>query len=106
MIISGGENVYSAEVENILIECPDIVEAAVVGAPHEVWGEVVVALVVLRQNMSEANVTELFEGRLARYKHPRRVVFLDILPRNAMGKVKKDQLRQQIAEKPMKRQAG
>ncbi len=106
MIISGGENIYSAELENILAENPDVAEAAVVGAPHEVWGESVVALVVKKREISEAAIIEIFEGRLARYKHPREVVFLDALPRNAMGKVIKDQLRRLVAEKPQKRQAG
>ncbi len=100
MIISGGENVYSAELENILAECPAITEAAVVGQADDKWGEIAVAVIVpgKEHGLSEADVNDLFDGRLARYKHPRRVVFADSLPRNAMGKVIKDELRQQLAD--------
>ncbi|MCP4184148.1 MAG: long-chain fatty acid--CoA ligase [Hyphomicrobiales bacterium] len=100
MIISGGENVYSAELENIMAECRSIVETAVVGRSDATWGEIVVAVVVVQQgqSMSETEVIKLFDGRLARYKHPRQVVFSDALPRNAMGKVEKDILRKQVAD--------
>ena len=95
MIISGGENVYPAELESILADCPDIAEAAVVGLPDEKWGEVVVAAVVRRPGASldQAAVLALFDGRLARYKHPRRVVFVESLPKSAIGKVQKVELR-------------
>ncbi len=112
MIISGGENVFSAELENIMAECSSIAETAVVGRNDDTWGEVVVAVVVLRpgQSMDEAAIADLFDGRLARYKHPRQVVFIDALPRNAMGKVEKDKLRQLVADtankKTVKRSAG
>ena len=101
MIISGGENVYPAELENILAECAHIVEAAVVGRPDDKWGEQVVAFVVATDDnvISEAQVKALFAGRLARYKHPRQVVFCASLPRNVMGKVKKDELRHMLAGK-------
>ncbi len=91
IIISGGENIYPAELEHVLADCPAILEAAVLGAPDPQWGEVPVACVVPRRGavLDGAAVLALFEGRLARYKHPRRVVFLDSLPRNAMGKVQK-----------------
>jgi fatty-acyl-CoA synthase len=95
MIISGGENVYPAEIENVLAECADIAEASVVGLPDPRWGEAAVAAIVLKPGsaLREADVLRLFEGRLARFKHPRRVVFLDSLPKNALGKVQKPELR-------------
>jgi fatty-acyl-CoA synthase len=95
MIISGGENIYPAELENLLADCPLIAEAAVVGAPDEKWGEVAVAAVVLKPGarMDAASVLALFEGRLARYKHPRRVLFVETLPKTALGKVQKPELK-------------
>jgi fatty-acyl-CoA synthase len=95
VIISGGENVHPAELENVLADCPSIAEAAVVGIPDPKWGEAACAVVVLKPGaaLPEADVLKLFEGRLARYKHPRRVVYLSELPRNAMGKVQKPELR-------------
>jgi len=95
MIISGGENIYPAEIENILLECPAIREACVVGRADERWGEAVVAAVVLKagERMSEADVLALLAGRLARYKLPREVRFVDALPRNALGKVQREKLR-------------
>jgi fatty-acyl-CoA synthase len=91
MIISGGENVYPAELENILADCPDVLEAAVVGVPDPQWGEAVVAAVVRRPGsaLDEAGVMRLFDGRIARYKQPRRVAFVDALPKSAIGKVQK-----------------
>jgi fatty-acyl-CoA synthase len=100
MIISGGENIYPAELENVLAECPALAEAAVVGRADQKWGEVAVAVCVLNdgENMNERQVLSLFEGTLARYKHPKDVVFVDQLPRNAMGKVVKDEVRKMIIE--------
>jgi fatty-acyl-CoA synthase len=91
VIISGGENIHPAELENVLADCPDIAEAAVIGVEDPKWGEAACACVVTK--LSEPQVMALFEGRLARYKHPRRVVFVDAIPRNAMGKVVKERLR-------------
>jgi fatty-acyl-CoA synthase len=95
VIISGGENIHPAELENVLADCPAIAEAAVVGVEDAKWGEVACACIVAKAGteISENSVLELFQDRLARYKHPRRVVFLDTLPKNAMGKVQKPQLR-------------
>ena len=95
MIICGGENIYAAEVESVLTECPSIAEACVVGRPETRWGEVVVAAVVLKPGcrMTQADVLTLFDGRIARYKRPREVRFLDRLPRSALGKVQKDAVR-------------
>jgi acyl-CoA synthetase (AMP-forming)/AMP-acid ligase II len=95
MIVSGGENIASSEVERVLYEHESVVEAAVVGRPDERWGEVPVAYVVVR---SEATTTpeELVEhcrGQLAKFKVPRDVVLIDALPRNPSGKVLKRELR-------------
>jgi fatty-acyl-CoA synthase len=96
MFISGGENVYPAEVENAIYELPQIAEAAVIGVRDEKWGEVGRAVVVLkkgRELTDEAIITHLQE-RLAGYKIPQRVVFVKQLPRNAAGKVLKSILRE------------
>jgi len=95
VIISGGENVYPAEIENVLAECPDIMEVAVVGRPDDRWGEAIVAIVVPAHGtqLSVAKVSALLEGRLARYKHPRDVIVADSLPRTALGKLKRDDLK-------------
>ncbi len=90
MIISGGENIYTAEVERILHEHPDIIEAAVVGLPDERWGELVTAMIVSRDPALDPGAVEAFcRERLAGYKVPRRVIIADELPRNPMGKVQK-----------------
>jgi fatty-acyl-CoA synthase len=96
MIISGGENVYPAEIENVLGECDAIAEVAVVGRPDERWGEAVVAVVVPKtgRRLAEREVLALLEGRVARYKHPRAVIFVDALPRTALGKVQKAGVRE------------
>jgi fatty-acyl-CoA synthase len=98
MIISGGENVYPAEVEAVLDTCPAIAEAAVVARPHPTWGEVPVAVVVRRAGaaLERSDVLALFPGRLAKFKHPHDVVFADTLPRNAMGKVLRYRLRETV----------
>jgi fatty-acyl-CoA synthase len=95
VIISGGENVYPAEVEAVLAGMAEIAEVAVVPRAHPKWGEVPVAVVVCRPGaaLTEAGILQAFEGRIARYKHPRAVVFVDRLPRNAMGKIEKFKLR-------------
>lgn len=99
LIISGGENVYPAEVERVLHEHPAVLEAAVVGCPDEKWQEVPVACVVRRADVPvEAAELERFcLAQLARYKVPRRYIFVDALPRNALGKVQHFILKQQIA---------
>jgi fatty-acyl-CoA synthase len=99
MIISGGENVYPAEVESVLFKHPAIAEIAVIGEPDEKWGECVVAIAALKPGHS-LNIEELraFAGeRLARYKLPRRLVIITALPRNTVGKVLKYELRKAIA---------
>lgn len=95
MYISGGENVYPAEIEGVLASHPDIAEVAVIGEPDARWGEVGLAVVVPRHRaiLMPADVLSFCDGKLARYKCPKRVVFADALPRNAMGKVVKADLR-------------
>ncbi len=99
LIISGGENIYPAEVENVLLEHPAIVEACVVGCPDERWGEAAVAAVVLKPgaSLSASDVMAMLDGRVARYKQPRAVRFMDSLPRTALGKVQREQLRAVVA---------
>jgi len=101
MIISGGENIYPAEVESVLLESPAIEEACVVGRPDARWGEVVAAAVVLKSgcSMTEAEAMALFDGRIARYKQPREVRFLERLPRTALGKVQREAVRVAIARR-------
>jgi len=96
MIVSGGENVYPREVENVLFEHPAVADAAVIGLPDETWGEAVTAVVVLNPGTS-LEVDELItycRGKLGGYKIPRQVRILDELPRNPSGKVLKKDLRE------------
>ncbi len=94
MIISGGENIYCAEVENVLAGHPAIVEVAVIGRPHERWGEVPVAVVAVAEAaVTLADLDEFLTERLARYKHPKDLEIVDALPRNPAGKVLKTELR-------------
>ena len=99
LVISGGENVYPAEVEDVLHAHPAVAEAAVVGAPDERWGEVCVAFVVLRPGATadEEALLRWCRDRLARFKVPREIRALDALPRSGMGKVLKDDLRALLA---------
>lgn len=98
MYKSGGENVYPAEVEKILLEHPDILDVAVIGVAHERWGEVGLAAVVAvpERDVTLASLRSFCEGRLARYKQPQHIAVVDALPRNVTGKVAKDQLRRQF----------
>ena len=100
LIISGGENIYPAELEVILNEHPEIVEAAVIGLTDDRWGEVPVAVIVISNDskLDQKAVLGLFEDRLARFKWPKQVMMVDGLPRNAMGKVQGFELRQLIAK--------
>ena len=93
--MSGAENIYPAEIENVLYDHPAIAEVAVIGVPHERWGESPKAIVVLRPNATAdpAELIEFARTRLARYKCPTSVDFVDALPRNASGKVLKKVLR-------------
>ena len=98
MIISGGENIYPAEIENALVALPGVAECAVVGLPDPRWGEVPVAVIVPAQDADRAALAteplrETLAARIARFKLPREVVLLDALPKSALGKVLKPQLR-------------
>ena len=94
MIISGGENIYCAEVENVLAAHPAIVEVAVIGRAHEKWGEVPVAVAaVAQQGLGLHDLDQFLNERLARYKHPKALEIVDALPRNPAGKVLKTELR-------------
>jgi fatty-acyl-CoA synthase len=92
MFISGGENVYPAEVEQALLEHPDIAECAVIAVPDQDWGEVGRAVVVSRVPVAGRSLLSFLDGRIARYKIPKSVVFTDALPRNATGKLIKTRL--------------
>ena len=94
MYISGGENVYPAEVEQVLFHHPNVLDVAVIGVPDERWGEVGMAVVVPRtEEFDESELLGFCEGKLARYKIPKLVRTVDELPRNAAGKVLKRELR-------------
>ncbi len=97
MIISGGENIYCAEVENALAGHPAIVEVAVIGRPDEKWGEIPVAVVALGavsgNSIDLGDLDQFLTERLARYKHPKALEIVDALPRNPAGKVMKTELR-------------
>jgi fatty-acyl-CoA synthase len=97
MIISGGENIYCAEVENALAGHPAIVEVAVIGRPDEKWGEIPVAVVALGavsdKSIDLSDLDQFLTERLARYKHPKALEIVDALPRNPAGKVMKTELR-------------
>lgn len=92
MYISGGENVYPAEVESVLAEHPDVIEVAVVGVPDERWGEAGVAVVAVRKEVAPETLIEWCQGRIASFKVPRAVRFIDSLPRSGMNKVLKGEL--------------
>jgi len=96
MIVSGGENIYPAEVERVLVEHDMVNEVAVIGIPHDRWGEEVKAMVVPASDvrLDEAELIDWCREHLARYKCPKSVDFIDALPRNATGKVLKRILRE------------
>ena len=98
IVISGGENIYPAEIEQLVHRMDDIDDVAVVGREDARWGEVPVAVVVPAPGtaIGAADFLARFEGRLARFKHPKDVLFLDALPRNAMGKTLKHVLRERV----------
>ncbi len=98
MVISGGENVYPAEVEGVLYEHAAIAEVAIIGLPDEKWGEAVTAVVALNEgeSLTLEELREFADGRLARYKLPLRLHVVDALPRNPAGKVLKFELRQRL----------
>jgi fatty-acyl-CoA synthase len=99
MYISGGENVYPAEVESVLHQLVAVAEAAVIGIPSEQWGETGMAIIAVKpgQTLSEADIRAHCETNLARFKRPHLIKFVDALPRNATGKIHKPTLRQTFA---------
>jgi malonyl-CoA/methylmalonyl-CoA synthetase len=99
LVISGGYNVYPKEVEKLIDEMPGVAESAIIGVPHADFGEGVVAVIVpAGPDVSEADVAAALAGKLARFKQPKRVVNVAGLPRNAMGKVQKNELRERYAD--------
>jgi fatty-acyl-CoA synthase len=100
MYISGGENVYPAEVENVLYQLPQVAEAAIIGVPDDRWGETGLAVVVLKPNedLSADDVIGHCLKKLAKFKVPASVKFIDALPRNGTGKVLKRTLREQYVD--------
>jgi acyl-CoA synthetase (AMP-forming)/AMP-acid ligase II len=96
MIITGGENVYSIEVENILYTHPFVLEAAVIGFPDEEWGEIVKAIVVLKEGkkVTEKELKDYVKGRIAAYKVPKIIGFQDCLPKLGSGKICKKMLKE------------
>ncbi len=100
MIICGGLNVYPKEIELLLDSIEGIGETAVIGVPHRDFGEAVVAVIVPAGNsgLDEQRIVEFCKSRMANFKVPKRVFFQDALPRNAMGKVQKNLLRERYAD--------
>jgi fatty-acyl-CoA synthase len=94
VIVSGGENIYPAELERVLLDHPIIAEAAVIGVPDRRWQEVPVAFVVSRAAISAGELRDHLSRQLARFKLPREIVFVDALPRNALGKVQHFRLKE------------
>jgi acyl-CoA synthetase (AMP-forming)/AMP-acid ligase II len=100
MIITGGENVYPAEVENVLYRHPKVSQAAVIALPDAKWGEAVTAVVQLKPGASvdENELRSFCKTEIASYKSPRRIIFIDEMPRSASGKILKYKLRAQFKE--------
>ena len=100
LIISGGENIASPEVERVLYEHPAVLEAAVIGMPHERWGEVPLGVIVLRPGTTATaeELTEFCADRMAKFKVPKRFEFVDALPRTPSGKVLKRTLREDLVQ--------
>ena len=96
MIVSGGENIYPAEVENVLMQHPAVADGAVFGVPDDTWGEAVKACVVLKTGASDdaEAIIGWMRERLAHYKCPKSVDFVDSIPRNPSGKMLKRVLRE------------
>ena len=95
MIVSGGENIYPAEVENVLMGHPAVADCAVIGVPHERWGETAKAVIVRKPDVevTEQEIIDYARERLAKFKCPTSVDWVDVLPRNPSGKILKKDLR-------------
>jgi fatty-acyl-CoA synthase len=100
VIISGGENIYPAEVERLLAQAPGVAECAVLGRPDARWGEVPVAIVVLAEGFDARSVLNFLDGRIARFKMPRAIIPVQALPRTALGKVAMADLRSLVGAAP------
>ena len=100
MLISGGENVYPAEIENVLLSHAGVADAAVIGIPSEKWGESAMAVIVRTADseVTEADLIALSKAKLAGFKSVKRVKFTDIIPRNASGKILKRALRDRYSD--------
>jgi len=98
MIISGGENIYPAEIEDALLSNPKVADVGVIGYPHEKWGEAVKAIVVVQegQTLTEDELIEWCQGKIGRFKIPKSVVITDAIPRTPTGKILKTELRKQF----------
>ena len=105
MFISGGENVYPAEIEKLLVRHPKVSEVAVIGVPHEMWGEVGAAAIVLKSGeiSTEEEIREFCQSHIAKFKIPRSVHFLETLPRTVTQKVQKQELKRTIISELEKR---
>ncbi len=105
MIISGGENIYAAEVEAVFREHPSVADAALIGQPDEKWGEIGLMIVTLKPDVSVSGeeLLEFCQGRLAKYKIPKRVVFIQSLPYSPYGKVIKSELRNRLLDEQSSR---
>ena len=100
LIISGGYNIYPKEIELLLDRIDGVFESAVIGVPHPDLGEAVVAVIVTESGISlnQDLIMDALQNRIARFKQPKKVYFIDELPRNSMGKVQKNVLRESYAE--------
>jgi acyl-CoA synthetase (AMP-forming)/AMP-acid ligase II len=100
MIITGGENVYSTEVEQVLYELPNVFEASVIGLPDEHWGEIVTALISLKDNthINTEEIKAFCRKKIAGYKVPKKIVFVDEIPKTGSGKISKIHLREMVKE--------
>ena len=98
IIVSGGENIASLEVESVLMQHPAVADAAVIGAPHEKWGEIVVAILVVNTEVDASDISNFARIYLSGFKIPKCIVFIDSIPRNAGGKILKRKLREIYAQ--------
>jgi acyl-CoA synthetase (AMP-forming)/AMP-acid ligase II len=108
MIVTGGENVYSSEVERVLHDHPSVLECVVVGQPDPRWGNAVVGVIVPRAGkaIDQEELRAFCRGQLAGYKCPKRFIVIDALPRNSMGKVEKFRVREQVAKAATERKSA
>jgi acyl-CoA synthetase (AMP-forming)/AMP-acid ligase II len=105
MIISGGENIYSREIEDVLLRHPAVHEVAVIGVPDERWGEAIKAFVALKEGhkATEEEIINFCKEHLASFKKPKSVEFIAAIPKNAYGKILKRELREKYWKKESRR---